>query len=93
MDRISCTRQKRISARRLDQAEFFNAIRKYRPFVENLPNGSIRTHAFKMGAMNARKRRESDRWRYGQGAPLSLFATQAHEHQSGSVLPALATFF
>jgi hypothetical protein len=31
--RISCTQQKRISARRRDQAEFFNAIGKYRSFA------------------------------------------------------------
>ena len=31
IDRISSTQQKRISARRLNQAEFFNAIRRLQP--------------------------------------------------------------
>jgi hypothetical protein len=36
IDRISRTRQKRISARRLNQAEFFNAIRAFETFERGL---------------------------------------------------------
>jgi len=55
LDRISCTRQKRISAQRRDQAEFFNAIRRLQPSPSRA--FAIAAHCEESGRASRRCRR------------------------------------